>query len=175
MTRAIGEQLELPFTPEPPALREPLLPIRKTPGPDARPAARRMVLRTRGRVHDLNAIFHRLNRTFFGGQLEVQVTWGRAGARPRRARQREIHLGTWDEAQNLIRIHPHLDRSFVPELVVEVTLYHEMLHVQLGARLVKGRRRVHTRDFRDAERAHPGYDEAVAWEKRNIDRLIRGK
>ena len=36
-------------------------------------------------------------------------------------------------------------------------------------------RRVHTRDFRDAERAHPGYDEAVAWEKKNIDRLIRGR
>ena len=173
--RAIGEQLELPLAPAPAAAPEPPPAIRKAPGADARPVSRRMVLRTRGQVHDLAALFNRVNRTFFGGKLDVQITWGRAGARPRRARQREIHLGTWDEAQNLIRIHPHLDRSFVPEQVVEVTLYHEMLHAQLGARLVGGQRRVHTRDFRDAERAHPGYDEAVAWEKKHIGRLIKGK
>ena len=170
MSRPVGEQLELPLSPVPVSVPLPLRPIAPvgTPG-------RRMVLRTRGRVHDLRTIYDRLNRTYFGDTLDVRITWGRAGARPRRARQREIHLGTWDEEQQLIRIHPHLDLSFVPEVVVEVTLYHEMLHAYLGARLVRGQRRVHTRDFRDAERAHPGYAEAVAWEKQNIDRLIRGR
>jgi hypothetical protein len=38
--------------------------------------------------------------------------------------------------------------------------------------VVNGRRVVHGRDFKEAERKFPFYDQWIAWEKENMGRLI---
>ncbi|NOZ87873.1 MAG: SprT family zinc-dependent metalloprotease [Deltaproteobacteria bacterium] len=155
------EQLELDFSKSVP--QETRLFTRKS-------KKRRELLRPRGRHHDLSGIFGRLNRSFFGNTVKVDVTWGKES----KNRKRSIQLGVFDRDSNIIRIHPLLDRDFVPEDVVEMVLYHEMLHAYLGADVVRGRRMVHTKRFREAEKAHPYYSAYVEWEKKHLTRLLRG-
>ncbi|HEY0713816.1 MAG TPA: hypothetical protein VGF45_14145, partial [Polyangia bacterium] len=86
---------------------------------------RRVVLRPEGRVHDLQALFERLNREYFGGELQARITWGTA---PRRTQaRRSIKMGSFAVEDRLIRIHPVLDDSAVPEYFVAWIVFHEML------------------------------------------------
>lgn len=116
-----------------------------------RPNLRRtMRLVASGHVHDLEAIFRDLNRHYFGGAVDAAITWGRAlGAeRPRRS---SIKLGSYSQAEKLIRVHRALDQAFVPRFMVEWIVYHEMLHHVLPMPLVNGRRVHHTAEFRARE------------------------
>jgi hypothetical protein len=56
-----------------------------------------------------------------------------------------------------------LDDLNVPEIVVEFVLYHELLHKHHGAKLVNGKRMVHTPEFRRSERKFKFYQEAQRW------------
>ena len=71
-----------------------------------------------------------------------------------------------------MRIHPALDQPWVPHYVLESIVYHELLHAALPATVVDGRRRVHTPEFRRRERLYPRLDEAKAWVRENLMRLI---
>jgi len=73
----------------------------------------------------------------------------------------------------VIRIHPVLDHPEVPAWFVAFVLFHEMLHVAIPPEAGTKRRRVHTRRFRAAERAHPDYARAMAWEKTHVRHLIQ--
>jgi hypothetical protein len=85
-----------------------------------------------------------------------------------------IRLGSYHERDNLVRIHPVLDRPEVPEFVVESIVYHEMLHAALPpTRSRNGRRRVHTAEFRRRERLYARFEEAEAWLAENVARLAR--
>lgn len=140
--------------------------IRKRPTRAAPP-------RARGRYHDLWAILAELNAQFFGGEVDTLIGWSRMG-RPtgRRRSRRSIKLGSYRERDALIRIHPVLDQRWVPALFVRYVVYHEMLHHVLGIGVRAGRRRMHTPEFRRRERALPEYREAIAWEQRNLARLL---
>jgi hypothetical protein len=128
-------------------------------------------LQTRGRSHDLQVIYDRLNRQFFDGRLKVPLTWGRGGGRARRG---ALTFGSYDPVLGLIRIHPVLDRVDVPLYFVESVVYHEMLHDHLGGVPDgAGRTVYHSRAFREAEAHYPRYREALAWEKENLLRLVR--
>lgn len=147
----------------------------------ARRKARSIPLSPRGKCHDLLAIFREVNERYFDGGCNVLVTWGtrlrsRTGERvPRRS----VKLGSYSDLDRLIRIHPVLDRSWVPRYFVAFVLYHEMLHHMMPARRSPagtrglGRRELHPVDFRDRERLFRAYDRAVAWEKRSLSRLLR--
>lgn len=142
---------------------------------EARP--RRKVLRQVGRCFDLKEIFDEMNGRFFDGRLEVQITWGRQAARRRRRRRGQgisIRLGSYHDAERLVRIHPVLDHSTVPRYVVESVVYHEMLHAALPAsRGPDGRRRLHPPEFRRREREFPEYEQAERWIASNLERLAR--
>jgi hypothetical protein len=71
---------------------------------------------TKGRVHDLDEVFGRLNARFFGGRLRVPITWGRGSGRARRG---GLTFGSYDPVLALIRIHPVLDRRDVPMYCLE--------------------------------------------------------
>ncbi len=74
----------------------------------------------------------------------------------------------------LIRIHPVLDRSDVPRYFLESVVYHEMLHHHMGGVPDRAGRTVyHTRHFREAEARYPRHQEALAWEKANLPKLLR--
>lgn len=134
---------------------------------------RRVVLRHKGEHFDLKEIFDALNARDFGGGLRAFVTWGRRtnGAR----RSRSIHFGSYNWDRRVIRIHPDLDREYVPRYFIESVLFHEMLHVELGVSQTRdGRRLTHSREFQRRERTWPDYERAREWERAHLHYFLRG-
>jgi hypothetical protein len=135
---------------------------------------RHIKLRTAGRHHDLQAIYARLNAELFGGALDARITWGPGGGqRDGVRRRRSIKMGSFAVEDRVIRIHPALDQDSVPEYFVAWIVFHEMLHGKHEVRRANGRRRFHTAEFLAEERTFPDYARACAWEKANLDRLLR--
>ena len=134
--------------------------------------SRRGNLVTRGKHHDLLAIFQRLNDKYFDGALHVLVSWGsrRGGERKKRA---TIKLGSYSFQDRLIRIHPALDRRWVPRYFIEHVMFHEMLHHAMPATRGSGRRLLHPPEFRERETEFRHHERALAWEKAHLHRLLR--
>lgn len=144
--------------------------------PRSPPRPRRRVLRQVGRCFDLAEIRDELNGRFFAGRLEVAITWGRQGGKRRRRRGQgiSVRLGSYHDAERLVRIHPVLDHPTVPRYVVESVVYHEMLHAAVPAsRGSDGRRRLHTPEFRRREQEFPEYERAERWIVSNLERLAK--
>jgi hypothetical protein len=137
-----------------------------------RPSRRRHKVHTAGQKHDLSAIFNRLNDTYFQGMVDASVTWGRRTS-PKNELRESIKLGTYCAERKLIRIHPTLDRSWVPRYFVEYVVFHEMLHHMIPMPVRDGRRSLHSPEFRESERRYRRYAEALEWEQKNIARLLR--
>jgi hypothetical protein len=136
----------------------------------ARIAAPRPVrVQPRGQIHDLQAIFDRLNAAHFGGVIEARISWGAVHGTRRR---RTIKTGVYVQDSRLIRIHRALDRPEVPELYVAMVVFHEMLHQAVPAYEQDGRRVVHGSEFRRRERAYPDYERARAWEEAHLHLLL---
>ena len=130
-------------------------------------------LATQGEHHDLYAIFTTLNDRYFGGTVDALVTWGRGGRRPAGRSRRSIKLGSYSTLERLIRVHPVLDRPWIPRYFVAYVLYHEMLHHVVPA-VARGRRRLHhPPKFVERERLFRDYERALAWERTHLHRLLR--
>ncbi len=127
------------------------------------------LVRPRGQVHDLQAIFDRLNAEHFGGTVRARIGWG---PNRNRGRRRTIKTGVYVQDARLIRVHPALDRPQVPELYVAMVVFHEMLHQVVPAIERRGRRVVHGEEFRRRERAYPDYEAAKRWEESNLSLLL---
>ena len=138
---------------------------------DRPPRRRRRPRRTRGRHHDLQELFDRVNRESFGNTLELKVTWGEEVRRQRR-RRRTIQLGSYQDESRTIRIHPVLDHAKVPDFVVMSVLHHEMLHAIVPVERAGRRNRVHTEEFRRREAAYPHHRRAEQWLARHLFRLM---
>jgi len=122
-----------------------------------------------GRHHDLRDHLAANRARFFEDSFEGRIGWSRS----RRGRvRRRIRLGSWSGEHRLIRVHPVLDDRNVPDFVVDFVVYHEMLHGQVEPEVHDGRRRVHTRDFRRLEQAHPDHGRAETWLRGNLDALL---
>ncbi len=135
------------------------------------PTPRPTRLQTVGKVHDLRVIFDQLNHSYFDGDVECRITWGRNGARRGKAR-RSIKVGSYTLEDDIIRIHPGLDQEWVPDYYLQWVVYHEMLHAMHPIPVVNGRRRFHTSAFSRDERRFSHFHEAVAWEKQNLPALL---
>ncbi|HEX6244899.1 MAG TPA: SprT-like domain-containing protein [Polyangiales bacterium] len=139
-----------------------------------RPTARRLRgLRTRGRKHDLQAIFGRVNDTYFQGMVDASVGWGRRTRATNDGQRTSIKLGTYCADRKLIRIHPALDRSWVPRYFVEYVVFHEMLHHMMPMPVKDGRRELHPPEFREREQRFRHYLRAIEWERSHIGRILR--
>lgn len=123
--------------------------------------AKRVFVRTRGRFHDLCALYDEINRDYFGGAITAAITWG---ARSPRFAVRRRTVGSYSERSKVIRINPVLDKKTVPRCYVALIVYHEMLHASMGTVMQGKRRSVHSREFRRREKLFAHYDEAMAWE-----------
>lgn len=118
-----------------------------------------------GRVYNLKKLMDKLNRQYFGGSLDLTITWGR---RQRRYAVRKRTLGSYNYETRTIRINPILDSKKVPRYYLEYIIYHEMLHAYLGIRRGRdGRRRIHPPEFKELERQFKHYEKAIKWEKGN--------
>jgi predicted metal-dependent hydrolase len=69
-------------------------------------------------------------------------------------------LGHFDPSHNAIIISRIFDRPQVPALAVEYVMFHEMLHLRYPVDHNGARRRVHTREFQEAEKKFPQLKEA---------------
>ena len=95
---------------------------------------------TQGATHNLLALFHSINGTYFGGGVDALITWGRRVSRrsglPRRAIKQKF--GSYSAIERLIRVHPVLDKSWVPRYFVSYIVYHEMLHHVIPRNRLRG-------------------------------------
>lgn len=153
-------------------------------------------IKTQGEHHDLMALFHKINDRYFAGQVDALITWGRrvkrtarSGEAPRRLgsgagrgkgaklpapdARRAIKLGTYSATERLIRIHPVLDKPWVPRYFVSFVIYHEMLHHVMPTTVVGGRRVLHPPLFQARERFFRDFERAMAWERAHLHRLLR--
>jgi hypothetical protein len=111
------------------------------------------LLPARGRWHNLEEIFHRLNRQFFNGELSLtRLGWSLQNSR--------TILGHYDAGHGMIVINQALDSPTVPAHLVEYLVFHEMLHMRFPVERNGHRRVVHSREFRKEERVFPKYEEA---------------
>ncbi len=107
-----------------------------------------------GERYDLDEIFEELNRRFFHGLMaRPEMGWSKRGSR--------TTLGHYDPSHNVIVISKYLDREQVPKLVVDYVVCHEMLHLRFPTEHTGTRRRIHTKEFKKAEKEFPQLTEAL--------------
>jgi len=123
----------------------------------------------KGGKDNLAAIYEKLNRQYFNGDLNAEIQWGKDSKTPNR---RSFSFGSYDPKKNLVRIHPRLRQEFVPMAVLELTIYHEMCHQLHPPFKNDGQWRSHHGEFRQKEREYANYREAMAWEKANWITLL---
>lgn len=123
-----------------------------------------LLRQTRGRKHisgpqgeryNLDEIFDQVNAAFFNSLLaKPALGWSRRVSRN--------ILGHFDPSHNAIIISRLLDKPNAPRLAVEYVMYHEMLHLRYPVETKGARRRIHPKEFRDAEKLFPQLKEAKA-------------
>jgi len=113
-----------------------------------------------GECCNLEEVFERLNQQFFQGLLgRPRLGWSRTPSRSM--------LGHYDPSHNAIIISRTLDRPEAPRMALEYVMFHEMLHLRYPVEHAGSRRRVHTPEFRAAEKEFPNLKEA----KESLKRL----
>lgn len=127
-------------------IRQKLLLLRQIRG-------RKFVSGPKGSSRNLEEIFERLNREYFDGLLARPLLgWSRGASRSM--------LGHFDPSHNAIVVSRIFDDAKQPLLALEYVMFHEMLHLRYPVDHKGVRRRVHTHEFRQAERKFPRLTEA---------------
>lgn len=132
-------------------------------------------IRTKGKAHDLYAILCEVSERYLGASPpDVLITWGRH-TQPNGGPRKTIKLGSYSATERLIRVHPSLDREWIPRYFVSYIVYHELLHHVVPAVLDGSRALLHTAEFLQREREFRHYERAMAWESKHIHRLLRSR
>jgi hypothetical protein len=114
---------------------------------------RKFISGPQGEFFNLEEVFERLNREYFDGLMgRPQLGWSRTRSRSM--------LGHFDPSHNAIIISRILDQKTVAAVALDYVMFHEMLHLQHPVEHGGVRRRVHTREFREAEKKFPKLKEA---------------
>jgi hypothetical protein len=101
------------------------------------------------------------------------VTWSRRTPRQGERARKSIKLGSYSAIERLVRIHPVLDKPWVPRYFVAYIVYHELLHHVIPVIQSGGRSLLHPPEFMRRERQFRHFERAAAWEHKHIDRLLR--
>jgi predicted metal-dependent hydrolase len=114
---------------------------------------RKFVSGPQGSHYNLDEVFEALNVEYFGGMLaRPQLGWSRGASRNM--------LGHYDPSHNAIIISRIFDCPAAAEMALRYVMFHEMLHLRYPVEHNGSRRRVHTREFREAEKQFAGLNEA---------------
>jgi hypothetical protein len=114
---------------------------------------RKFISGPQGACRNLEEIFESLNTRFFDCLMgRPQLGWSRTPSRSM--------LGHFDPSHNAIIVSRIFDRPQTPLLALEYVMFHEMLHLRFPVEHNGARRRVHTREFREAEKKFPQLKEA---------------
>jgi hypothetical protein len=125
-----------------------------------------------GKVFNLRTIFRNLNAEYFNNRFpRYRIVW----ARKQKGRPKtQIVFGSIQEEDRIIRIHPLLDRQFVPTWFLEYVVYHEMCHAVVRDEYDSaGRRIVHHEKFWARERRFHWFRRAKSWEQENLARFLQ--
>jgi hypothetical protein len=140
--------------------------IRRTLHSSIRERGRKAYLEAGGRVYNLRTLFEELNFEYFHGLMaQPQLGWS---VRPSRTT-----LGHYDPSHHVIVLSRLLDSDDAPVLIVKFVLFHEMLHLRYPTEHRGSRRCVHTRGFKQAERAFAQYKQAKDELRRFVELAAR--
>jgi hypothetical protein len=107
----------------------------------------------KGRAHDLEQSFARVNAAFFDNRMpKPRLTWNRMLT----ARK----IAHYQSSGDTVMMSVTLDDPAVSTHLLDFVMYHELLHKKHGVTRVNGQRVVHGPAFRAEERQYPGYQEA---------------
>lgn len=120
---------------------------------------------TEGSVYDLEAVFQACNVRNFGGKMQRPegLRWS--------ARVNHSTMGSYNLRSDTVMINRGLDSRKVPAYVLDFVMYHELLHKLLGIETSGSRNRAHTPEFRKLEQAHPDYQHAQDFIRKNAAKL----
>lgn len=125
---------------------------------------RKAIRPPQGDVYDLCKLFEDLNFRYFGGLMpQPRLGWSLKCSR--------TTLGHYDPSHHLIVLTKSLDSPKVTELIIKYVLFHEMLHVKFPAEYHGGRRCVHTREFKKAEKKFEHFEEATRQLKQFVESI----
>jgi hypothetical protein len=111
-------------------------------------------LPAKGRAHNLDESFERVNKKYFDGCLaKPSLVWNRTLTMRK--------FGHYQPTRDTLMLSISLDDSRVPAFVIDFVMYHELLHKKHGAASVNGRRQAHSPTFRAEERLFTQFDEAT--------------
>jgi hypothetical protein len=113
----------------------------------------KVIVGPKGKYRNLCESFIRVNERYFKGELQTpRLSWSK-----RRTYRR---FGHHDEALDTIVISRTLDDKNVPLFLLDFVIFHEALHIKHGTTYIGGRRRVHTKTFREEEKRFSEYEKA---------------
>ena len=119
-----------------------------------------------GRIYDLCTIFEELNFEYFHGLMaRPELGWS---MRPSRTT-----LGHYDPSHHVIVLTNLFDSESVPELLLKYVMFHEMLHLRYPTEHRGARRCVHTKEFKQAEKAFRDYKAALVEMRRFVNGAAR--
>lgn len=125
---------------------------------------------TKGNVYDLDSIYNRLNEEYFGGSLDLMITW--FGKLLQRNRSR-VTFGLYHDQLRLIKINRMMDSPSFPDYVIDFVVYHEMIHHVCPAYYDdNGRHHIHSKEFKEREQQFKHFDLANDWIKKNQGNLF---
>jgi len=86
-----------------------------------------------GKYYDLEVLFDSINQEYFAGDMvKPRLTWNKVLTHRK--------LGHYEPLRDRVVMSRSLDNSSVPQMVVELVLYHELLHKYHGAKWLNGKR-----------------------------------
>ena len=162
-TKVLGRLLKDKELPE--AVKTPILEYIE----DQEPVSEEEIVPIAVDERDLDKIFERLNQEYFDDKVQAKIMWGRD---VKSRNKSGFRYGSYDEGKKLIRIHPRLKQDFVPQCVLELTVYHEMCHQFVPSYKKNGTWQSHHPEFKRKEREFKGFKDARNWEKHNWHRLL---
>lgn len=108
---------------------------------------------SKGQYHDLSASFGRTNQKYFNNKLQKpSLAWNQIIT----GRQ----MGLWVPTTKSLIVSIALDTPNLPEFVIDFVMYHELLHMDIGTKVINGRFFVHTPEFKRRERQHEYHTQA---------------
>jgi hypothetical protein len=127
-------------------------------------------LQPQGRIHDLQALFDRINHEYFDNKLDAKVTWSsRWGGLSTHSKRPDGKGGIF----HLITISQGYDHpSATPEIIGGV-MFHECLHIAIPPQIRQGRRIVHGSDFRRCEKTYAHYEAWMRWHRESLPKILR--
>lgn len=129
-------------------------------------------LKTVGQKFDLLQIFNEINSDYFDNDLVSYIRWGQ--------KKTKTSYQTWytNEANkkvSMITIASLYNHPDVPEYALRSVVFHEMLHIAVPPYTKNGRRVVHGKEFKEAQKRNPDLLKWNKWEREGLQKILRSR